>query len=110
MAQKQKYEGWVLLMTIVGSLAVVAAIAIAEGFIPQADLVLTQGEWEILAIVLYLIAILVWVFGGETRSQRATSAPPGAFLSLRGIGKRRLRSSPVGESPRAEIERTMVWK
>lgn len=75
MAGRHKYEGWVLLLTLIGSLAAVAAIAIAEGFVPQADLVLTQGEWEILAVVLYVFAIVIYVFGGERAATRACVAP-----------------------------------
>ena len=64
---RNRYEGWVLALALFGSLFAVAAIAIAENFIPQATLVLTQGEYEILAAVFYVIAIVLYLFGGERR-------------------------------------------
>lgn len=69
-----KHEGAALALALGGSLAAVAAIAITYGFVtPPNLLVLTTGEWELLAIVLYLFAIVVFVFGaqGSRRNERA---------------------------------------
>jgi hypothetical protein len=70
MAQ-HKYEGWVLLLVILGSLFAAAAIFIAEGIVPQADLVLTQGEYEAFAVVFYIFGVVLWLAGGERGLSRA---------------------------------------
>jgi hypothetical protein len=107
---KHKYEGYVLLLTLVGSLSVVAAGVIAYGLVPPTDLVLTQSEWEALAIVLYVFAVIIYVAGGEkTGSQRACQSLVPRF-TLRNFGRRFRPRHLIGESPRAEIERTTVGK
>jgi hypothetical protein len=106
MAGRHKYEGWVLLLTLVGSLAAVAAISIAEGFVPQADLVLTQGEWEILAVVLYVFAIVIYVFGGERTAQRAVGRviPVPSFRDLGHRWRKGFRPAKRGGVERATVE------
>jgi hypothetical protein len=63
--RKKKHEGLVLFMTVLGSLFAVAAIAIFEAFVGPTDLVLTQGEFEILAALFYVVALIVYLFGGD---------------------------------------------
>lgn len=63
--RKHKHEGLVLALTILGSLFAVAAIAIFEAFVPATSLVLTQGEYEILAGLFYVLALIIYFWGGE---------------------------------------------
>lgn len=57
-----KHDGLVLTMTILGSLFAIAAIAIFEAFVPATSLVLTQGEYEILAGLFYALALIIYVW------------------------------------------------
>jgi hypothetical protein len=59
-----KYSGWIMLFAIAGTLSAVAAIAIAEAFVSATLLVLTTGEWELLAAVFYILAILLYLGEG----------------------------------------------
>lgn len=68
-----KYGGWIMLFAIAGTLSAVAAIAITEAFVSATLLVLTVGEWELLAAIFYILAVLLYIgeggFGtGRTRS------------------------------------------
>lgn len=65
--RKKKHEGIVLALTILGSLFAVAAIAIFEAFVPSTSLVLTQGEYEILAGLFYALALIIYFWGGDGR-------------------------------------------
>jgi hypothetical protein len=56
-----KYSTWILLFAIAGTLSAVAAIAIAEAFVTATLLVLTTGEYELLAGVFYILAILLYL-------------------------------------------------
>jgi len=56
-----KYEGWIMLFAVAGTLAAVAAIAISQAFVTATLLVLTVGEWELLAAVFYILAILLYL-------------------------------------------------
>ncbi len=49
-----KYSGWIMLFAV-------AAIAISEAFVAATLLVLTVGEWELLAAVFYILAILLYL-------------------------------------------------
>jgi hypothetical protein len=64
-----KYAGWILIFAVAGTLSAVAAIAIAEAFVPSNLLVLTTGEWELLAAVFYIIAVLLYL--GEEHMSRS---------------------------------------
>jgi hypothetical protein len=59
--QMGKYEGWIMLFAVAGTLSAVAAIAISEAFVTATLLVLTVGEWELLAAVFYILAILLYL-------------------------------------------------
>jgi len=56
-----KYSGWIMLFAVAGTLSAVAAIAISEAFVAPTLLVLTVGEWELLAAVFYILAILLYL-------------------------------------------------
>jgi hypothetical protein len=56
-----KYTGWIMLFAIAGTLSAVAAVALQEAFVPSTLLVLTTGEWELLAAVFYILAVLLYV-------------------------------------------------
>jgi hypothetical protein len=56
-----RYAGWVVLFAIAGTLSAVAAVAIQESFVSSTLLVLTVGEWELLAVVFYILAILLYL-------------------------------------------------
>lgn len=56
-----KYAGWIMLFAVFGTLSAVAAIAISEAFVPSTLLVLTVGEWELVAVVFYILAILLYL-------------------------------------------------
>lgn len=64
---KNKFEGWVLVFGVLGSLMAVGAIAIAENLVAPNLLFLTEGEFELLAVVFYLFAIILWLAGGTGR-------------------------------------------
>ena len=59
-----KYSGWIMLFAIAGTLSAVSAIAIAEAFVNATLLVLTVGEWELLAAIFYILAILLYIGEG----------------------------------------------
>ena len=59
-----KYTGWIMLFAVAGTLSAVAAIAISEAFVAPTLLVLTVGEWELLAAVFYILAILLYLGEG----------------------------------------------
>ena len=59
-----KYSGWIMLFAIAGTLSAVAAIAIAEAFVAATLLVLTVGEWELLAAIFYILAVLLYIGEG----------------------------------------------
>jgi len=59
-----KYSGWIMLFAVAGTLSAVAAIAISEAFVTASLLVLTVGEWELLAAVFYILAILLYLGEG----------------------------------------------
>ena len=89
-----KYSTWILLFALAGTLSAVAAIAIAEAFVPATLLVLTTGEWELLAAVFYIIAVLLY-FGEEMHSRRGVSYV--GFASVKIPTGRRWRSARVEE-------------
>jgi hypothetical protein len=60
-----KYSGWIMLFAIAGTLSAVAAIAIAEAFVAATLLVLSVGEWELLAAVFYILAVLLYIGEGS---------------------------------------------
>lgn len=60
-----KYSGWIMLFAIAGTLSAVAAIALTEAFVSATLLVLTVGEWELLAVVFYILAVLLYVGEGN---------------------------------------------
>lgn len=62
-----KYTGWIMLFAVAGTLSAVAAVAITEAFVPSTLLVLTTGEWELLAAVFYILAILLYLGEGGYR-------------------------------------------
>jgi hypothetical protein len=59
--QMGKYGDWIMLFAVAGTLSAVAAIAISEAFVTATLLVLTVGEWELLAAVFYILAILLYL-------------------------------------------------
>ncbi len=59
-----KYSGWIMLFAIAGTLSAVSAIAIAEAFVNSTLLVLTVGEWELLAAIFYILAVLLYIGEG----------------------------------------------
>ncbi len=65
-----KYSGWIMLFAIAGTLSAVAAIAIAEAFVAATLLVLTVGEWELVAAVFYILAILLYIGEGGMGKKR----------------------------------------
>lgn len=68
-----RYTGWITIFAIAGTLAAMAAIAIAEAFVPATLLVLTTGEWELLAGVFYVIAVLLYLAeGGRLGNSRGS--------------------------------------
>lgn len=67
-----KYTGWIMLFAVAGTLAAVAAIAIAEAFVPATLLVLTTGEWELVAAVFYILAILLYLGEGMHTGRRSS--------------------------------------
>jgi hypothetical protein len=56
-----KYTNWIMLFAVAGTLSAVAAIAITEAFVSATLLVLTVGEWELLAVVFYILAIILYI-------------------------------------------------
>ena len=68
-----KYSGWIMLFAIAGTLSAVAAIAIAEAFVADTLLVLTVGEWELLAAIFYILAILLYIGEGGLGKGRKTA-------------------------------------
>lgn len=80
-----KYTGWIMLFAVAGTLSAVAAVAITEAFVPSTLLVLTVGEWELLAAVFYILAILLYLGEGGYRMSGRGVAPPvfGSTLRLR---------------------------
>ncbi|MGA8665206.1 MAG: hypothetical protein WB809_09155 [Thermoplasmata archaeon] len=64
-----KYAGWIMLFALAGTLSAIAAIAIAEAFVASTLLVLTVGEWELLAVVFYVIAILLYIGEGGFKNK-----------------------------------------
>ena len=68
-----KYSGWIMLFAIAGTLSAVAAIAIAEAFVNATLLVLTVGEWELVAAVFYILAILLYIGEGGMGKGRKTA-------------------------------------
>ena len=67
-----KYSGWIMLFAIAGTLSAVAAIAIAEAFVADTLLVLTVGEWELLAAIFYILAVLLYIGEGGLGKGRKT--------------------------------------
>ena len=63
-ASRGSYTGWIMLFAVAGTLSAVAAIAISEAFVAPTLLVLTVGEWELLAAVFYILAILLYLGEG----------------------------------------------
>lgn len=63
--RKHPHETLVLFMTILGSLFAVAAIAIFEAFVPATSLLLTQGEFEALAVLFYVLALIIYFGTGR---------------------------------------------
>ena len=59
-----KYSGWIMLFAVAGTLCAVAAVAITEAFVAASLLVLTVGEWELLAVVFYILAVLLYIGEG----------------------------------------------
>ncbi len=59
-----------MLFAIAGTLSAVAAIAIAEAFVAATLLVLTVGEWELVAAVFYILAILLYIGEGGMGKKR----------------------------------------
>lgn len=70
-----KYSGWIMLFAIAGTLSAVAAIAINEAYVSATLLVLTIGEWELLAVVFYILAILLYLGEGGYRMGSRGVAP-----------------------------------
>ena len=68
-----KYSGWIMLFAIAGTLSAVAAIAIAEAFVAATLLVLTVGEWELLAAIFYILAVLLNIGEGGLGKGRKTA-------------------------------------
>ena len=68
-----KYSGWIMLFAIAGTLSAVSAIAIAEAFVNATLLVLTVGEWELLAAIFYILAILLYIGEGGLGKGRKTA-------------------------------------
>ena len=68
-----KYSGWIMLFAIAGTLSAVSAIAIAEAFVSATLLVLTVGEWELLAAIFYILAILLYIGEGGMGKGRKTA-------------------------------------
>lgn len=62
-----KYGGWIMLFAIAGTLSAVAAIAINEAFVSSTLLVLTIGEWELVAAIFYILAVLLYIGEGGAR-------------------------------------------
>jgi hypothetical protein len=89
-----KYTGWIMLFAIAGTLSAVAAIAIQEAFVAPTLLVLTVGEWELLAVVFYILAIITYI--GEGGGMRARGVQPAPFAGIlaahRQSSPRRLRA------------------
>ena len=50
-----------MLFAVAGTLSAVAAVAITEAFVTASLLVLSVGEWELLAAVFYILAILLYL-------------------------------------------------
>ena len=67
-----KYSGWIMLFAIAGTLSAVSAIAIAEAFVNATLLVLTVGEWELLAAIFYILAVLLYIGEGGLGKGRKT--------------------------------------
>lgn len=53
-----------MLFAVAGTLCAVAAIAITEAFVSATLLVLSVGEWELLAVVFYILAVLLYIGEG----------------------------------------------
>ena len=68
-----KYSGWIMLFAIAGTLSAVSAIAIAEAFVNATLLVLTVGEWELLAAIFYILAVLLYIGEGGLGKGRKTA-------------------------------------
>ena len=64
-----KFPGWIMLFALAGTLSAIAAIAIAEAFVASTLLVLTVGKWELLAVVFYVIAILLYIGEGGFKNK-----------------------------------------
>ena len=62
-----KYGGWIMLFAIAGTLSAVAAIAITEAFVSSTLLVLTIGDWELVAAIFYILAVLLYIGEGGAR-------------------------------------------
>ncbi len=62
-----------MLFAIAGTLSAVAAIAIAEAFVAATLLVLTVGEWELLAAIFYILAVLLYIGEGGLGKGRKTA-------------------------------------
>jgi|HubBroStandDraft_1064217.scaffolds.fasta_scaffold258682_1 hypothetical protein len=88
-----KYAGWIMLFAVAGTLAAIAAIAITEAFVPSTLLVLTAGEYELLAGVFYVLAILLYLgeggFGSKSRAVGRVAPIP----TFKNVGTRRLTSA-----------------
>ena len=58
-----------MLFAVLGTLSAVAAVAITEAFVSATLLVLTVGEWELLAVVFYILAVLLYLGEGGFSSR-----------------------------------------
>ena len=101
-----KYSGWIMLFAIAGTLSAVAAIAIAEAFVAATLLVLTVGEWELLAAIFYILASCsTSVRAGSARDgRRRSDAPAEAEGAPRG-GNR-----PKSWTPQPDLQRRQKRK
>lgn len=79
-----KYTGWIMLFAVAGTLSAVAAVAITEAFVPATLLVLTVGEWELLAAVFYILAILLYLGEGGYRMSSTGRATAPLAPRIRG--------------------------
>lgn len=101
-----RYAGWILLFAVAGTLAAVAAIAIAEAFVPSTLLVLTTGEWELLAAVFYILAIILYLGERSFGHGRSAGKVMLAVPKLSSFGRRNLRGARV-EQPDTAYPNTL---
>ena len=60
-----KFTGWITLLAIGGTLALVAVIAMTQCILPANLLVLSSGQWELVSAVFYIVAIILYLFESE---------------------------------------------